>query len=308
MTSRRIRTRLALGAVLGSRWRARRSRPPDRHRAQHNHGPVHGSRRRRGEGHLAPDGEERQLTPARPRTATRWSASRTAWARSTARTAMTSTSCMNHELRGTQGVRAGSWVNGAFDSHLADRLEDARGRAGRGPDRSDRPLSTTTRRIRTRTPPQRRSPPVLPLLLGLPERCRAAPQRETDRGYDGQLYFANEENGDNGRDFGVTLDGQAQQLPRLGLLSWENSLVGLNRGDTTVRPGPGGRQRHRQPAARLHRPQAPRGNAFDRAGLTNGHQFVVRPAERGGPRTTSSSGRPTARTTRPRSTSGRMRR
>jgi hypothetical protein len=45
-----------------------------------------------------------------------------------------------------------------------------------------------------------------------------------NRGYGGQIYFANEENGDEGRNFGVLPDGAAQQLPRLGLFSWENTL------------------------------------------------------------------------------------
>ena len=48
---------------------------------------------------------------------------------------------------------------------------------------------------------------------------------DAGRGYRGQLYFGNEEVGDEGRVFGVTIDGQAQQLPRLGLFSWENTLV-----------------------------------------------------------------------------------
>jgi hypothetical protein len=97
--------------------------------------------------------------------------------------------------------------------------------------------------------------------------------RKTDRGYEGQIYFGNEENGDGGRAFGVTTDGQAQQLPRLGLFSWENSLVGLGEGDATYvhgqEDGASG-QIHVYVGHKLRR-----GNAFDQAGLTNGHQFVV---------------------------------
>jgi hypothetical protein len=97
----------------------------------------------------------------------------------------------------------------------------------------------------------------------------------TGNGYDGQIYFASEENGDGGRDFGVTTDGQAQQLPRLGLFSWENSLVGLNRGDVTYVQG----QEDAGPTSgQLHvyvGQKQDHGNAFDRAGLTNGVQFVV---------------------------------
>lgn len=97
--------------------------------------------------------------------------------------------------------------------------------------------------------------------------------RRTGRGYDGQIYFGNEENGDEGRAFGVTTDGQAQQLPRLGLFSWENTLVGLNEGDVTYAQG-----QEDTAAGQLHvyvGRKLRRGNAFDRAGLTNGHQFVV---------------------------------
>lgn len=93
------------------------------------------------------------------------------------------------------------------------------------------------------------------------------------KGYRGQIYFANEENGDEGRLFGVTVDGQAQQLPRLGLFSWENTLAAYNDGDRTVVIGnedgaagqlwiySGYKQRT--------------GNPFDKAGLTNGSDFVL---------------------------------
>ena len=43
-------------------------------------------------------------------------------------------------------------------------------------------------------------------------------------GYAGQIYFGNEEDGDIGRAFGVTTDGTAQALPRLGLFQWENTI------------------------------------------------------------------------------------
>jgi hypothetical protein len=96
---------------------------------------------------------------------------------------------------------------------------------------------------------------------------------DAGNGYDGQLYFANEENGDVGRDCGVTTDGQARQLPRLGLFSWEDSLVGLNRGDATYVQG-----QEDSASGQLHvyvGQKQDHGNAFDRAGLTNGDQFVV---------------------------------
>ena len=97
--------------------------------------------------------------------------------------------------------------------------------------------------------------------------------KKTGRGYKGQIYFGNEEIGDEGRSFGVTTDGQAQQLARLGLFSWENTLVGHNKGDVTYTMGQedtaGGQLWVYVGQKRL------RGNAFDRAGLTNGKDFVV---------------------------------
>ena len=71
------------------------------------------------------------------------------------------------------------------------------------------------------------------------------------------------------------MDGQAQQLPRLGLLSWENSPVGLNEGDVTYLQG---QEDAGATTSELHvyvGHKLRRGNAFDRAGLTDGQQFVV---------------------------------
>jgi hypothetical protein len=97
--------------------------------------------------------------------------------------------------------------------------------------------------------------------------------RRTARGTDEQVYFANEENGDDGRVFGVTLDGVAKQLPRLGLFSWENAPVADTRSDTTLVVGQedGGSGQLRLYAG--HKRAA--GDAFERAGLTNGTQYVL---------------------------------
>ena len=97
----------------------------------------------------------------------------------------------------------------------------------------------------------------------------------SDRGYDGQIYFANEENGDGGRTFGVTLDGDAQELPRLGRFSAENNLVADTGSATTLvigdEDGPSdGSQLHVYVGRKTRT-----GSAFRRAGLTNGSSFVV---------------------------------
>jgi len=95
-------------------------------------------------------------------------------------------------------------------------------------------------------------------------------------GYAGQLYFGNEEDGDNGRAFGVTTDGTAQALPRLGLFQWENTIPAANKHETTLvmgqEDGPAG------PVSQLWvyvGTKQNTGNAFDRAGLTDGRDFVI---------------------------------
>jgi Bacterial protein of unknown function (DUF839) len=97
--------------------------------------------------------------------------------------------------------------------------------------------------------------------------------RRSGRGYDGRIYFGNEENGNEGRAFGVLEDGTTQQLPRLGLFAWENTMPAYNRSDTTMtigsEDGPFGQLRVYEGVKRG------RGNAFDRAGLTNGVTSVL---------------------------------
>ena len=77
------------------------------------------------------------------------------------------------------------------------------------------------------------------------------------RGYDGQIYFANEENGDEGRTFGV-LRMAREQLPRLGLFSWENTWLRTTP-EHDARHGHGGRRERR--SLGLRRPQVAKGDA-----------------------------------------------
>ena len=182
---------------------------------------------------------------------------------------------MNHELRPANGVPRRHGLNGAFDSIL--RIDSKTLEMEEGADLIDPGIRYWDYATHSYT-----SSPTAPFTAQLARLCSgflSAPgqllNEKSGRGYDGQLYFANEENGDNGRDFGVRLDGQAQQLPRLGLFSWENSLVGLNRGDTTYVQG---QEDGSATGSELHvyiGTKRNSGNAFDRAGLTNGHQFVV---------------------------------
>ncbi|MEV6982821.1 alkaline phosphatase PhoX [Sphaerisporangium sp. NPDC051017] len=97
--------------------------------------------------------------------------------------------------------------------------------------------------------------------------------RRTGKGYYGRVYFANEEGGDESRAFGVTADGQAVQLPRLGLFSWENTLAAENKTDTTLVLGneDGGSGQIRVYAGR----KQSSGSPVEKAGLTNGTLGVI---------------------------------
>lgn len=97
--------------------------------------------------------------------------------------------------------------------------------------------------------------------------------RSGRNGYDGQIYFANEEAGDEGRVFGVTTSGAAFQLPRLGLFSWENTLAAHTRSRTTLVMGneDGGSGQLRAYVGTKQRSGSP----VDKAGLTNGGLNVI---------------------------------
>jgi hypothetical protein len=96
----------------------------------------------------------------------------------------------------------------------------------------------------------------------------------TGNGTRERIYFGNEENGDEGRTFGVSEDGHAKQLPRLGLFSWENTVPAYNRNsDTTLVMGQEDRATG-QPWVYVGK-KTDDGDVFDRAGLTNGTNYVV---------------------------------
>ena len=182
---------------------------------------------------------------------------------------------MNHELRGTQGVARRHGVNGAFDSIW--EIDSKTLEVEKGADLIDPTVRYYDYATHSYT-----NTATAPFTQQFNRFCSGsltAPgqllNEKTDRGYDGQLYFANEENGDIGRDFGVTTDGQAQQLPRLGQFSWENSLVGMNKGDTTYLQGQEDGPANASELWVYVGHKLRNGNPFDQAGLTNGHQFVV---------------------------------
>lgn len=100
----------------------------------------------------------------------------------------------------------------------------------------------------------------------------------TGRGTDQQFYFANEEIGVEGRAFAVDNTGMAIQLPRLGLISWENTLAAPNAGETTLVMGDDDSDLGTVTAyvgQKNNRSAKP----VDRAGLTNGRNFAVKLAQ-----------------------------
>ena len=95
-------------------------------------------------------------------------------------------------------------------------------------------------------------------------------------GYRGQIYFANEEDFDNGRTFGVTANGRAIALPRLGLFSKENTVPAANRSRTTLVMGnEDGPTDGSQLWAYVGTKQSS-GGPLERAGLTNGLDYVLK--------------------------------
>jgi Bacterial protein of unknown function (DUF839) len=103
--------------------------------------------------------------------------------------------------------------------------------------------------------------------------------KEKRVGYDGQIYFANEESGDEGRAFGVTLDGTAYQLPRLGLFSWENTIAAHNKTKTTVVMGDEDGTKDKSELWVYAGEKQRTGSPVDRAGLTNGRNHAIKIAE-----------------------------
>ena len=103
---------------------------------------------------------------------------------------------------------------------------------------------------------------------------------ESATGYRGQVYFGNEENGDIGRDFGITMDGVATQLPRMGLYSYENTLVAHTTGRATVVIGTedGVAGDNGQLRIYVGQKQAT-GTPIERAGLANGTLHVLDAAD-----------------------------
>jgi len=94
-------------------------------------------------------------------------------------------------------------------------------------------------------------------------------------GYDGGLFTTGEEVGDNSRGFAFDMDGHGYQLPRMGMLSFENIIPSTKPGINTVAIGTeDGSATDSQLHLYIGKKQST-GSVVDKAGLTNGDLYVL---------------------------------
>ena len=187
---------------------------------------------------------------------------------------------MNHELRDTAGIVRRHGQKGAFVSRLVLDGQTMRVKSGR---------DLINPSVKYWDYPSARYVTAAPKFadgtdqqLAFSRFCSgtlSAPgifwNPASGKGTHEQIYFANEENGEVGRVFGVTTAGNAKALPRIGLASWENNNPAANLSDTTLlvasEDGPGdGSQLWTYVGTKQSK-----GSAVDRAGLTNGQSYVI---------------------------------
>jgi len=94
-------------------------------------------------------------------------------------------------------------------------------------------------------------------------------------GFTGPAYFTGEEGGDESRAFTSDNNGNLIQLPKLGLAAWENFLVAPSKGLRTVVMGNEDGAATDSQLFMYVGEKTREGHWTDRAGLTNGQQYVL---------------------------------
>ena len=95
-------------------------------------------------------------------------------------------------------------------------------------------------------------------------------------GYTGPVYFTGEEGSDESRAFAVTNTGNAVQLPRVGLAAWENLIAVPTGSKVTALMGMEDGSATDSQLWMYSGEKTDSGSWDDRAGLTNGHPFVMK--------------------------------
>ncbi|MGB7980155.1 MAG: alkaline phosphatase PhoX [Candidatus Nanopelagicales bacterium] len=181
---------------------------------------------------------------------------------------------MNHELRSSQGVTRAHGQPGAFVSRWT--LDPRTGAVSGGSDLITRVIDWdyTTGEYESNTVA---NSPFYRLCSGSLSEAGQLINRRSGRGYDGRIYFANEE-GEQVRTFGVTMGGTAYQLPRMGRLPSENTIVAPTRGDRTVVVANEDGNTDTSQLRVYWGTKTRKGSPVDRAGLTNGVLNVLKVA------------------------------
>lgn len=188
---------------------------------------------------------------------------------------------MNHELRDTQGIARRHGETGAFVSRWV--IDPATGRIKEGSDLInpgvlywDYPSGTYVTSGARWADGTLQDRPFGRFCSGTLSDPDVFYNASTKNGYKGQIYFGNEEDGDIGRSFGITRDGDATSLPRLGLFQWENTIPAPNQTDTTLvmgqEDGPAGNVSQLWAYVGTKQKSGP---AVSKAGLTNGDDHVI---------------------------------
>ncbi|MEY4558522.1 MAG: hypothetical protein RL024_680 [Actinomycetota bacterium] len=98
---------------------------------------------------------------------------------------------------------------------------------------------------------------------------------KTTYGYTGNVFLTGEESGDESRAFAINTAGQAVQLPRLGLASWESFQVANTKAKTTVVIGGEDGSDIKSQLWMYVGTKTTKGLWFEKAGLNNGKNYVL---------------------------------